>query len=88
MTNDGSANSKWLPVIGRALAYLCMKSESAEHNSLQQRAQFLEGLGLSRADAASMLNTTPASLTELHRQARQKRGKRGTAKAKTKKRRR
>jgi hypothetical protein len=81
--NDESAESKWLPVIGRALAYLCMKQETAEHQSLQERAKFLEGLGLSRADTASMLGTTPASLTVLHGRARKKKAKHGRPKKKS-----
>jgi hypothetical protein len=84
LNNDESAESKWLPVIGRALAYLCMKQETAEHQSVQERAKFLEGLGLSRADAASMLGTTADSLRVMHGRAqRKKKAKRGTAKKKS-----
>lgn len=81
MTGEVSADTKWLAVIGRALAYLCMKHTAGEGKSLQQNAKFLEDLGLNRADAAAILGTTPASITELHRQARNKKGaKRGTKK--------
>lgn len=74
----------WMPVIGRALAYLCLRSEGSENRSMQESAKLLEALGLSRAEAAAMLGTTSASITELHRQARQKKGGRG-GKAKKKK---
>jgi hypothetical protein len=60
-----------------------MKAEAGESRSVQKNAEFLEGLGLTRADAAAMLGTTPASITELHRRARGKRGaKRGNSKKK------
>jgi len=69
----------WLPIIGRALAYLCMRANPGdETQSLQQKARLLEGLGLSRTDAASILGTTAASITELHRQAKAKKPKRGS----------
>ena len=57
------AEQDWLPVIARALAYLCLKSGGEENRGMQQNAELLEGLGLSRADAAAMLGTTPASIT-------------------------
>ena len=85
MADVESAEGKWLPVIGRSLAYLCLKAEAGEDDgrSLQQRATLLEALGLSRADTASMLGTTVASITELHHQARKKRSvKRGSEKKK------
>jgi hypothetical protein len=88
MASEEATESKWLSVIGRALAYLCMKSEAGEGRSLQQKAQFLENLGLSRADTASMLSSTTASITELHRRARQKGGRRrGSPKKKSRSRR-
>jgi hypothetical protein len=77
---NGDANQdRWLSVIGRSLAYICLNSEGATEKNIQQKAQFLESLGLSRADAAAMLGTTPASITELHRRARNTKGKRGKA---------
>jgi hypothetical protein len=83
MVREEPADTKWLAVIGRALAYLCMKSAAGEGQSLQQNAKFLEGLGLSRADTAAMLGTTSASITELHRQARNKKGAKRGKKKKT-----
>jgi hypothetical protein len=74
MVEKTSTESAWLAVIGRALAYMCMKAEVGEGKKLQEKAKFLEGLGLSRADAASILGTTAASISELHRQARKKKG--------------
>jgi transposase len=44
--------------------------------TLAERARFLEGLGLDRKDVAEMLGTSYASITELMRQAKNK--KKGT----------
>jgi hypothetical protein len=80
------SDQNWLPVIARALAYLCMRSEERKGAGIQENAEFLENLGLSRADAAAMLGTTSASITELHRRVRKnKRGKRGQKNQKKKK---
>ena len=63
-----------MPVIGRALAFLAMRAAAEDApekmRNLQQRAKFLEGLGISRADVATMLGTTAASISELHRRAK------------------
>lgn len=73
----------WDAVIGRSLAYLCLRSASSDTKwNVQQSAQFLERLGLSRADTADLLGTTAASISELHRQAKKKGGARGKQKKK------
>jgi hypothetical protein len=73
-------SDQWLSVIGRSLALLCMQATS-EGRNIQQNALFLESLGLSRSDAAAMLGSSTASLTELHRRARNSKGRgRGTKK--------
>ncbi len=65
----------WLPIIGRALAYLCLKTDAGEARSMQERASFLEGLGLSRNDAAAMLGTSAASISVLHGRAKAKKSR-------------
>jgi hypothetical protein len=50
---DGaSAEAMWLPVIGRTLAYLCMREAEKEKKfaNLLDRVDFLEALGLPGAD--------------------------------------
>jgi hypothetical protein len=46
----------WLPVIGKALAYLClshaMEREQGKYDDVLAKVKFLQGLGLSRDDAA------------------------------------
>lgn len=73
---------KWLGVIGRSLAYLCLKNSDVAGKSVTDQASFLEKLGLSIDDQANVIGSTPASLRELMR-----RNKKGGARAKNKSRR-
>jgi hypothetical protein len=73
MADPGSEMEKIGTVIARSLAYLCLKNSDVNQKAtLLQKAQFLSGLGLPFADAAGMLGTTAASLTELARRAKNK----------------
>ena len=72
MAEHESPHQVWLPVIGRSLAYLCMNSANLGDKRLVEKAKFLEALGLDRRHVAAMLDTTPASITELYRQEKQK----------------
>ncbi len=69
------AEVRWLGVIGRSLAYLCLKNSNVASASLTEQAAFLEKLGLELDDQAGVIGSTPASLRELLRQARKKKGK-------------
>jgi hypothetical protein len=57
-----------------------MSSSKLEDKTLAQRAKFLEALGLERKEAAAMLGTTPASITELMRVHKNKRSRKRNAK--------
>ena len=58
-----------------------MNSADMSGKTIAQRSRFLEGLGIERKDAAEMLGTTAASITEMIRQAKKKGAKkRGAAK--------
>ena len=85
MANDGDAHSLWLPVIGKALAYLCLhlaqKEEPKNLDTLLKRVKFLEGLGLSRADAAEAAGSSADSVRVL--QERKRRAKNGRPKKKS-----
>lgn len=72
--------SQWLAVIGRCLAYLCLKSAELGDKKLLDQAEFLFRFGLSRPDCATILGTSDASLRELERQ-KKKGTKRGSKKA-------
>lgn len=81
MKANDEENSKWLAVIGRALAFLCLAQADLRDKDLATQGQFLESLGLSRKEAAALLGTSYASLTELLRLASKKKGgKRGRTK--------
>ncbi len=72
---DLANSERWLPVIGKALAQLCLEARKGSEMTIAEKAQFLEGLGLDRKDVAEMLGTTYASISELLRQAKKKKGK-------------
>jgi hypothetical protein len=67
-----SAEAMWLPVIGRTLAYVCMKEpeRTKKFESVLDRVAFLEALGLPPADAAGAAGSSKASVDELRRQQR------------------
>jgi hypothetical protein len=71
-----SESEIWIPIIGRALAHLCLQGSSAKDGTTAEKARFLEGLGLNRKDVADMLGTTSASVTELLRQAKNRKKRR------------
>ena len=74
--NDKSdaAEVTWLPVVGRSLAYLCMKEAERQKKfeGVLERVAFLEGLGLPPADAAKAAGSSKASVDELRRLQRNK----------------
>ncbi len=72
LANQDTTHQVWLPVIGRALSYLCMHNADMGGKTKAEKARFLEALGLERKDVAEMLGTTYASITELMRQAKKK----------------
>jgi len=73
--NTDDDNAPWLAVIGRSLAFLCLAQADLRDKGLASQARFLEGLGLRRKEAASLLGTTEASITEtLSRERRSKQG--------------
>ena len=72
MTEQNTVEQIWLPVIGRALAYLCLHNVGIDKETIGEKAAFLEGLGLDRRDIADMLGTSHASVAELLRVAKNK----------------
>jgi hypothetical protein len=72
---------QWLPVIARSLSFQCLIQAGLRDKDMAVQGKFLEALGLPRKEAAALLGTSYASLTELIRQAGMKKGaKRGNAK--------
>jgi hypothetical protein len=77
--------TRWLAVIGKALAYLCLakeveqKPEKYERN-LRAKVKFLQGLGLSQKDAAEAAGSTAETVRVM--QYDRKQAKNGKAKKK------
>lgn len=57
----------WQAVTARALAFLCLAAADLRDKSIGEQAELLDALGLTRADAAKLLNTTEGSLGVLLR---------------------
>jgi hypothetical protein len=72
----------WAAVTGRCLAYLCLRNSEYAQKSVLEQAQFLETLGLPIEDRAGVVGSTAASLRELSRRSKAKKGskKRGRPK--------
>jgi hypothetical protein len=70
-----SGDVYWTSVVARCLAYLCLKNSDFRDKSLLEQSEFLERMGLPLEDRASVIGSTPKSMRELARQARNKGGK-------------
>lgn len=79
---DGEGDVNWAAVTARCLAYLCLKNSRYADKSVLEQAQFLETLGLPIEDRAGVVGSTTASLRELSRRAKAKKGTAKNAKAK------
>ncbi len=82
MSTSKVEEAKWMAVIGRCLAYLCLKNSKYAEKSLLEQSEFLDKLGLPIADRASVIGSTPASLYELARRTKAKKGARKNGKTK------
>lgn len=67
----------WTSVIARSLAFLCLHYGDMRDKTLLDQAEFLDRLGMPRADSAALLGTSERSLRELARQ-REARAKKAT----------
>lgn len=78
---ENEQETTWLKVIAKSLAILALHKSELGNSDLGERAEFLEGLGLSRAEAAVMLGTSADSLRVLlNARKKKKGGKRGKGK--------
>lgn len=81
------ASAAWLPVIGKALAYLCLqeaqRKDPKKFDTVLKQVKFLQGLGLSRKDAAEAAGSSAESVRVMHHQRKSTRTKHGAAKKKT-----
>lgn len=69
----------WIAVIGKALAYLCLKQELG-NATIVEKAVFLEALGIPRDEAAQMLGTSSKNIGDMLRAKKKKGGRNGKAK--------
>lgn len=69
MPDDRSVQEIWLPVIGNALAFLCLDKYSEKNpdktDTVLKKIKFLEGLGLPQKDAAGAAGSTAESVRKL-----------------------
>ena len=74
----------WLAVIGKSWAYLCLtqaeKADPQKMSGIVPKVNFLKGLGLSQAQAAEAVGSSAASVAELIRQAKARKGAKTSAK--------
>lgn len=84
MNQDNDAQSTWLPVIAKALAYLCLqeaqRNEPEKFDSVLKRVEFLVGLGLSQDHAAHAAGSSAASVRVLRSITKARKSKNGTTK--------
>ncbi len=71
-------------VIARSLAFLCLQNSGAKDGTLQEKGQFLTGLGLSNTAAAEMLGTTAETVRVQLAKAKSAKGKKRGKEAKAK----
>ena len=69
MADGNSVHDIWLPVIGNALAYLCLEKFSeknpAKADSVLKKVKFLQSLGVPEKDAAGAAGSTAESVRVL-----------------------
>jgi hypothetical protein len=79
VANQDDAQATWLPVIGKALAYLCLqealRKDPKKYDTVLKQVKFLQALGLSRDDAAHAAGSSPASVQVMHSKAKTKKAK-------------
>ena len=74
MSSTKEEEAKWFAVIGRCLAYLCLKNSKYAEKSLLEQSEFLEKMGLPIVDRAGVIGSTTASLYELARRTKANKG--------------
>lgn len=79
MGDEKSTADTWLPVIGNALAYLCLEKHSEKNpedtDTVLKKVKFLTGLGVPSKDAAEAVGSSVQSVRVMTR--RRKGAKRG-----------
>lgn len=80
----------WLRVIGKALAYLCVqeaeRSDPKKFDTVLKKVKFLQGLGLSRSEAAGAAGSSADSVKVMHSRSKRARANNGKAKKRSRRR--
>ena len=80
MADENATMDVWLPVIGNALAYLCLDRHERKYpdktDSVLKKVKFLKGLGVPEKEAAGAAGSTKESVRVMRIQG----GKRGRKK--------
>ncbi|MCK1279498.1 hypothetical protein IVB46_30185 [Bradyrhizobium sp. 61] len=85
MAQTGDEQAEWLAVIGKSLAYLCLKQAEKDDPDkmagILAKVKFLKGLGLSQDAAAEAVGSSAKSVSVMAgRKAKNGRKGRGTKK--------
>lgn len=70
MPQPNDESMEWMPVIGRALAFLCLHYGELTDKPMVEQAEFLQRLGIPRKEAAAILGTSDESLSAMLRARR------------------
>ena len=71
---ENEAGPAWQEVMALSIAFLALEGSGLREKDLAAQGLVLERLGLSRKAAADLIGTSSASLSELLRLARNKKG--------------
>jgi hypothetical protein len=84
---ETDGRSEWLAVIGKSLAFLCLskaiESHPGKYDTVLKKVKFLEGLGLTRGDAAQAAGSSADSVAVMHRRKKAGGAKNGRKKKKS-----
>ena len=76
MSDTKSVQEIWLPVIGNALAFLCLEKYAEKNpdkaDDVLKKVKFLKGLGVPEKDAAGAAGSTADSVRVLNARSRKK----------------
>lgn len=75
-----SDDTRWMRVIGRSLAFLCLAQAELRDKGLGPQAKFLIGLGLTLPEAAEMLGSSTESVRVLLKRELGQKGRQRAAK--------
>ena len=82
MTENNLEEIRRFSIIGKSLAYVCLHLADLKNEGLAEQGNFLKRLGLTRRDAAGLLNTTEEALRVTEHRSKARKGARREKKKK------